>query len=251
LALRLRDARDVQAADLVEKLCDSVERAHRQVVRLRLDLHDESLQDMTALRNDLQLFRTQVDRVLETSGDRRRMVGRVDDFLARVGTIDEALRELAVPTKAPTALEHSLATTVRAIVEAYPGECVVELHLDPDLDSSRLTESQRIAIVRVIQSALANILQHSDAEHASITLRLVQEGLECEIVDDGPGFPVDETLRLAAGDRRLGVAGMRERIVMLGGTFEIASAVGGPTRVSFRLPVGLRAPGATPGRSSS
>lgn len=234
LARELEGSSDPRASELVDELCDEIERVRRQVTRLGLDLHDEALQDVTALRNDLRLFRTQVATVVEEDA-RQRVVGRVDDFVARVLSLDTALRELAVATYA-SSLRQPLSATLDAIALAQPGHCQVDTTLDPSLDACGLTDSQRLTIVRIVQSALANVVQHSGATTASISVRCSPGAVECDIVDDGHGFDVDAALAAAGRKQRLGLVGMRERVALLGGTFEVRSANGGPTSIRFRLP---------------
>ncbi len=236
LARELRGRDDSRIADLLDALCDEIERGRRRLARVGFDLHDEGLQDLTALRNDLQLFRGQVARVLEHSPDVERVVGRVDDFLARVGSLDALLRELAAPGSVPPALQHPLSLTLGEIVAALPGSAVVEVELDPDLDSYDLSDSQRIAVVRVVQSALANVLQHSGATRARVSVRATSDALEVEVLDDGKGFDVEESRRRAAEEHRLGLLGMAERAAMLDGELAVTSRAGGPTRVFLRLP---------------
>ena len=229
-------ADDADAAVLVDELCAEIERVHRQLTRLGLDLHDGGMQDITALRNDLSLFRGQVAAVVEDPYSRERVIGRVDDFLARVVALDGVLRELVGGMHVSSALKLPLAAMLRAVVAAHPGPATVELALDPALDSLVLSDSQRIAVVRIVQSALANVAEHSGAGSATVNVRCTTDALECEIVDDGAGFVVS-----GAADGRLGLAGMRERVALLGGTFDVHSRVGGPTTVAFRLP--SRVPG--------
>ena len=234
LARELEAGADPRASELVADLCDEIERVRRQVTRLGLDLHDEALQDVTALRNDLRLFRTQVATVVEEES-RQRVVGRVDDFVARVLSLDAALRELAVATYA-SSLRQPLSATLASIAQAQPGHCNVDTALDPSLDSCSLTDVERITIVRVVQSALANVVQHSGANTASISVRCLPGAVECEVVDDGHGFDVDAALAAAGREQRLGLVGMRERVALLGGTFAASSRIGGPTSIRFRLP---------------
>lgn len=222
---------DATTATLIDELCDEIERRRREVRRLGLDLHDEALQDVTALRNDLQHFRAQVAEGGSEGDLRRHAAGRVDDFLARVEGVDRALRELVAPSRRSSALVLPLAAMLESIVEDYSGPGDLTLHLPPDLDACALTDSQRIATVRVVQSAVANVAQHSDAVNASITVRCSAEALECEISDDGRGFDV-----AAGSDDRLGLSGMRERVALLGGTLDVWSAREGPTTIAFRLP---------------
>jgi signal transduction histidine kinase len=235
-AMELRDEKEFAAAALIDELCDDVEGVRRQVARLGLDLHDEGLQDVTALRNDLQLFRSQVSRALHESDDRSKVVGRVDDFLARVASLDQVLRGVATSADASSVLRHPLSVTLEALIDAFPGPCVIESTLDPALDSYELTDSQRIALVRIVQSALANVLQHSEATLVSVTVRCLPTGTVTEIVDNGKGFEVESAMRQATADRRLGLFGMRERVRLLGGAFDVSSRLGGPTRIVFRLP---------------
>lgn len=236
LAEKLREDGDPAAAQIVDELCNDVEDSRRKVARVGLDLHDEGLQDLAALRHDLHFFREQLSLALETPADRAKIVARVDDFLARVVSLDLVLREVAVSTQATTTLRAPLSVTLEQLVESYPGDCVVELSLDPDLDGYGLSDSQQITIARVVQSALSNILTHSHAKTASVAVRGREHDVETEIVDDGVGFVVEDGLHHAVEERRLGLLGMHERVQLLGGTFTLMSRPGGPTRVLFRLP---------------
>jgi signal transduction histidine kinase len=99
-----------------------------------------------------------------------------------------------------------------------------------------MTASQRIALYRIVQEGLANIRKHSDATNARVTLHATERAIELQIVDDGKGFCVDQTLIRAAKGGRLGLVGIGERIRMLGGTFDVESRPGGPTTLSLVLP---------------
>ena len=65
-------------------------------------------------------------------------------------------------------LSGTLAETLEELVEAAGGPCRIELDLDPELDAAELTDSQRIAIVRIVQAALANVVRHSGAATARV-----------------------------------------------------------------------------------
>jgi len=135
------------------------------------------------------------------------------------------------PSHRSSALALPFGATLEAVVDAYSGSGDVTLSLPADLDHHSLTDSQRIAAVRIVQSALANVAQHSGARITSVSVRSTDEGLECQISDDGNGFDVD-----LDNEDRLGLSGMRSRVEMLGGAFHITSIPGGPTTVAFRLP---------------
>src|SRR5262249_48145986 len=83
---------------------------------------------------------------------------------------------------------------------------------------------------------LANVRKHSQATMARVTVYGGKSALELQIVDDGRGFPVEQTLIRAAKRGRLGLVGIGERVRMLGGKFDVESRPGGPTTLSLRLP---------------
>jgi signal transduction histidine kinase len=236
VATELRTGLHMPLAELIDELCDDLERVSRQFLRLGLDLHDEALQDLAALRNDLGLFHDQVSSAFEASDSRSRVVGRVDDFLARVINLDRVLRGVMASAEGAPVLRHPLSVTLESVVDAYPGSCEVESVLDSTLDHSDLTDSQCIALVRIVQSALANVAQHSEATRACVTVECREQTVRTEIVDNGIGFDVDEAFQRALAERRLGLVGMAERVRLLGGTFSVVSGPGGPTHVFFELP---------------
>jgi len=224
----------VALGELIDELCDAVQASRRQVLRLGFDLHDEGMQDVVALRNDLALFRTQILSALDESQERRRIVGRVDDFLARVVSLDGALRQVAGSASVSDRIGQSLTRALTEIVEASVG-VAIDSTFDPALDTYGLTASQRIAIVRIVQNALGNVVQHSEASSATVEVRCLPTGVEVEVVDNGKGFDVDEARLRAERESRFGVSSMRERVELLGGHFSLTSSPGGPTRVFARL----------------
>ena len=90
-----------------------------------------------------------------------------------------------------------------------------------------------LSAYRIVQEALTNTLRHSGASRAEVTIRAGSDVLELEILDDGRGGSVGE----GAGR---GIAGMRERAAMLGGTLEAGPVPGGGFRVHARLPLEVR-----------
>ncbi len=226
-----------------DDMAAELSRLQRQIAQVGFDLHDEALQDVTALRNDLMQFRGQLDSALAGATDRYKIVGRVDDFLARVGKLDTDLRELAVTGRRPAPPSKPLFAMLAESVDAHADAGTVELVLGSDVDAQDLTDDERVTIVRVVESALANVRQHNAEANARVTVRSLDGALEVEVLDDGDGFDVEESRRRAAREQRLGLLGMEERMGSVGGTLAVSSRPGGPTCVTLRL--------ARPGRRSS
>jgi signal transduction histidine kinase len=206
----------------------------RRLAQFGFDLHDQALQDVTALRNDLVHFHGQLESALNGLADRDKIVGRVDDFLARVAKLDADLRELAVAGQSQPP-QGSLSALLTASVDSHSDGGTADLVLFPGIDAQHVTDDERVAIVRVVESALTNVYQHNDDAHVRVTARSVDGALEVEVLDDGLGFDVEESRRRAEHEHRLGLRGMEERMAAVGGTCVVSSRPGGPTSVTLRL----------------
>lgn len=94
-----------------------------------------------------------------------------------------------------------------------------------------------IACYRVVQEALTNIVRHGQAQHVWIELNQSASVLVLVVRDDGVGFDAARTLKQAAGQGRLGLLGMRERVQILGGSLEVDSEPGRGTRLRVSFPL--------------
>jgi signal transduction histidine kinase len=94
-----------------------------------------------------------------------------------------------------------------------------------------------IAVFRVVQEAITNIVKHARAETVLIECEPSGGDLVIDIEDDGAGFDPHEVATSPDSQRGLGLLGMRERVELLGGTVKIDSAPGRGTHVSVRVPL--------------
>jgi len=98
-------------------------------------------------------------------------------------------------------------------------------------DLTDLTDSQRIVLFRVVQEALSNVRKHSGADRVEVVLRSKRTFVELTVTDDGCGF---DPRRLDSD--RLGLAGISERVRLLGGAVEIETTAGLGSTVRATLP---------------
>jgi signal transduction histidine kinase len=212
-----------------------VEAREKRLLRLGFDLHDGPIQDLVALAADVRLAQAQIgDHV---HGRTRKLVlGRFDDIGAQIAGLDHKLRELSHSLEPAGVVERPIAEALRHEVENFEkrGDLPVTLEISGNFES--MTASQRIALYRIVQEGLANVRKHSQATTARVTIYGGKSAVELQIVDDGRGFPVEQTLISAAKRGRLGLVGIGERVRMLGGKFNVESRPGGPTTLSLRLP---------------
>ena len=109
--------------------------------------------------------------------------------------------------------------------------CRFDLHSEGDF--ARLPNELAISAYRIVQEALSNVMKHSGARSAHVSLLLdeAKGQLRIRVVDDGPGFDV------ASASEGIGIIGMRERVYALQGVFEVRSAPGDGTDVAISLPL--------------
>jgi len=100
-------------------------------------------------------------------------------------------------------------------------------------EESPLTRSQSVAIFRILQEALTNVSRHAHARHLEVNLTFTPEGVTLQIHDDGRGIQANEIVGLHS----LGLLGMKERAIRLGGTFNIRGLPGSGTWVIVSFPI--------------
>jgi signal transduction histidine kinase len=210
------------------------ESSERHIMRLGFDIHDGPLQDLALLGMDLHQARNEIGKRVPVRS-RRLVSGRLDDLSAQVEALESSLRELARSLEPISILERPLDEVLRSEVEKFEsrGSTQATLELGGGLDG--LGGAQRITIYRIVQEALSNVRDHSEATAVRVTVEGRQSQIRVQIEDNGKGFHVEPTMIRAAKNGRLGLIGIGERVRLLGGQFDIRSRVGGPTTLNVTL----------------
>jgi two-component system sensor histidine kinase UhpB len=193
---------------------------------LARELHDELGQTVTAIRS----IAASIESAALTD-DAAKRIKMIEELAVR---LHEGMRDL-VPRLRPLALDElGLAEALRDLVDdhrAHHGGLAFELTTNGNL--SAVPGELAIALYRVVQESLTNVVKHARASRCSITLAGQHDELSLTVEDDGRG--VAETDLAKAGC--FGVRGMRERIESLGGSFTFAKAELGGLAVQVRLPL--------------
>lgn len=214
-----------------------VQAGERALIRLGFDVHDGPIQDLIAAGLELHTFRAQLARALPADSRKRELLlGRVDDVESRLEAVQSGLRELSQVLDIPTLAEQPFADSLGREVELFEGASGISTEVKLNGDFSALTPSQRIALLRIAHEALTNVRVHSGAQHVRIGVTERQSHVRAQIEDDGRGFDVSKAGPAPGTAGRLGLAGMRARARLLGGSLDVRSQPGGPTVVSFALP---------------
>ena len=213
-----------------------VSSGERLLTRIGFDLHDGPIQDVAALAGDVRMLKGRVE-AHQAPVPEEILHGFLDDLQSRIAAIDRGLRDVVHSLESPAVARRPLDEAVTQEIDAFrlQSEIPVELSLKGSFES--LTDSQRIALVRIVQESLSNARDHGGARSIAVSIEAGSANTRLEIVDDGRGFDVARTLVRAARRGRFGLLGMSERARLLGGRFDVQSQPGGPTVISVLLPV--------------
>jgi signal transduction histidine kinase len=196
-------------------------------VRVSRELHDDTGQALTLLLIRLHLVerRSTEPEVQRELAELRRLVGE---------TLD-GVRRLAVHL-GPSVLEDlGLRSAIEWLGDRVRDETGLTVNVSIEGDCDAVPPETAVAIFRVAQEALTNIVRHAQARHIDMRVSTSAESLELAVTDDGCGFAVDEAR--ARPSASVGLFGMSERVALVGGRFEIASRRGIGTTVHLVVPV--------------
>jgi PAS domain S-box-containing protein len=211
---------DITERKRAEEALREIREAERR--RIARELHDVVLQDLTYALQSMQVLRRMPEGV-----DRAGETGRQVEALKRaVGGLRDAIYDLRLES----ARERPLVRAIESIVELnrqIGGGCQFELVVDEGFPAA-FAGPAGVEVVRVVQEALANVRRHSGARHAVVTLGMANGEVLVEIEDDGRGFGPQTSYGM-------GLTGMRERVLALGGKLEVEGREGVGTRVFLRV----------------
>ena len=221
-SLDAQRAIDKQRRLLVKRLVTAQEEERQRIAN---DIHDDSIQLMTAVGMRLAVLRNQLHETAETEG-----VAKLEQ------TVQEAivrLRNLIFELR-PAALDREgLAPALREYVATSHREDDPEVVLHDRLQDEPSPET-RVLLYRLTQEALANVRKHAKASNVEIDLALEHRGIHVRIRDDGVGFDPEAVVEVTPGN--LGLVSMRERAELVGGLFRVTSSPGAGTTVEFWIP---------------
>lgn len=207
----------------------------RRLQRLSLDLHDGALQDVALVAGELRRLEDHLRPALKGRSEGERVRALLGNLAELVEALDADLREVSTSFDGPGMLRRPFGEAIAAMVGGFRVRSGIDAELVVDGVLDNITNSQRIALHRVIQESLTNVRLHAQAEQTSVTVHGHTTHIEAAIVDDGLGFDPASTIEHAATNGRLGLVGMLERVRLLGGRCDISSRRGEGTRIHVHL----------------
>jgi signal transduction histidine kinase len=196
--------------------------------RLSRELHDETAQVFAAVKLELGLAR---------EGATLELLPRIDRALRLIDTGIGSIRSVTNDLRPSLLDELGLVPALRALVRDLDGRGDLAIALEAPPSIPPLTPEAELALFRAMQEALANAVRHAGASRVDVRLGAREGAVELEVTDDGRGLPAGARLSEFERAGHMGLAGMRERIVLLGGTLLVGAAPTGGVRVVARVPV--------------
>ena len=227
LASRLQ-LRTVELERLSRRMVQQHEEERR---RLSLELHDETAQVFAAVKMQLGVMS---ERFTESdppvAARLLRAVELVDDGMRGIRNVVNDLR--------PSLLDDlGLLPALRSLVADYQERRGLPVTIDGPTQLPVLSDEAEVALFRALQEALANVARHASSAPTRVLIRVLPDAVVMRISDSGPGFAGEAELSRAESEGHLGLVGMRERIVALGGTAQVRSAVGAGVNIEIQVPI--------------
>jgi len=201
--------------------------------RIARELHDSLGQYLAGLKIAIEMLGN-------SPGPERSqpLLAECSDILEKAITETRTLSHLLHP---PLLDEAGFASAASWFVAGFSQRSGIPVSLELPDGMPRLSEAVEIALFRVLQESLTNVHRHSEAQSAEIKVETDAEQISIEVCDHGKGMPKHILEQLSGDGTKLGVglAGMRERIHELGGTFEVTSDERG-TVVMASVPLSMR-----------
>ncbi len=192
------------------------------------EIHDELGQALTGLKMDLSWI---VDRLPESGDDVRE---RARAMLALIDIAANSVRKLSTRLRPAILDDLGLEAAIEWQASEFSAKATVECHLDLRIGDLDLEPERATAVFRILQETLTNVARHAGANRVWVKLCQTDSELILAVKDDGRGISDSEV----ASPRSLGLIGMRERALAMGGHVEIRIEPGGGTEVLLHMPIG-------------
>jgi two-component system sensor histidine kinase UhpB len=215
-----------QLTALSRRLVDIQEAERRQLSR---ELHDRVGQNLTALSINLDILgSTLAD---EPHAEQR---ARLNDSSALLESTVDSIENVMAELRPPMLDDYGLLPALHWYAKDFSKRTGIEIRVAGNESAERLEPKMEIALFRIAQEALTNVVKHAGATCVEIALGQSDGGCVMTVTDNGIGL---EPGKRDPGQRHgLGMVTMRERSQAVGGRFTVRTVPGGGTQVAIAIP---------------
>ncbi len=238
-ALKKSEHHYSQLLEKSDRLQEQLRQLSRQILsaqederkKISRELHDVIAQTLTGI--NVRLAALKKEAAINTKGLDRNIAHTQRLVEKSVNIVHEFARELR-----PAVLDDlGLIPALHSFVKLFSRRTCIRVHLKVFAGVEQLDTARRTVLFRVAQEALTNVSRHAHASRVEVSIQKLADLICMKIKDDGRSFEVERMMRYR-GRKHLGLLGMRERLEMVGGRFEVESAAGKGTTITALVPPG-------------
>ncbi|WP_328699885.1 sensor histidine kinase [Chengkuizengella marina] len=200
--------------------------------RISREIHDGIAQSMANL-----VLRTEI---VERMVSKKKYDTLMDEFIDFKNQMRSGLEEVRkiIFNLRPMALDDlGLVPALRKYLHDFEEKYVINTSIDVHGHEIRLSSAMEVAIYRFVQEFCSNTYKHAEASQIKLDITFEEEMISITLEDDGLGFDVEQMELKILGGSHYGIIGMRERVELLEGEFEIRSASNRGTQITMKVPV--------------
>jgi signal transduction histidine kinase len=216
------EKREQMRSELLERVISAQEEERLRIAR---DLHDHTSQSLVSLIVQLKL--------VETAPDPATRQKNLEELRKQLRDVLEDVRRMALDLRPGVLDDLGLVEGIRWFADRCRQDGLLEIQMAACDPCNTLPKREAVALYRVAQETLSNVIKHSQAKVARIELGCDANTIHLDICDDGVGFDVHQERQPGGG---IGLFGMQERVQLLGGELVIESHPGQGTHVRASIP---------------
>jgi two-component system sensor histidine kinase DegS len=209
----------------IAKLVETQEAERRRIAQ---ELHDETLQNLMVIANKSESLALSGTNEIQVKGNlwiKQEVLQTMDD-----------LRRLSMNLR-PSILDNfGLVSGVRWLVNNSNSQNGCHLDVAVSGEERKMSSLSEVTVFRVVQEAINNMQRHAHARSGGVTLYFEKDRLLLEVSDDGIGFQPPDRLSTYVSRSKLGLIGMEQRILSIGGEMHVESSPGLGTRIWASIP---------------
>ncbi|MBN2374128.1 PAS domain-containing protein, partial [bacterium] len=224
---------EIRAKQRLEALArELINTQEKERQRIAKELHDELGQALSTIKINLSLLEKNLDSDSSKAEATIKQTYNILDMLI----LD--LKRISLDLRPSMLDDLGLDTTLQWYIKEFKERTKMEVEYSISGIKKRLPSNTEIALYRIVQEALTNIVKHSSANKVKISIRKDKKNIKVNIEDNGRGFSVENAFNPETRGISFGIMGMQERVKDLGGDFKITSKETKGTTLSLSVPFG-------------
>ncbi|MBC8456634.1 MAG: PAS domain S-box protein [Deltaproteobacteria bacterium] len=213
---------------LSKRLIDLLEKDRHDIA---MELHDHIGQTLTSLKLNLETIHAQLEPTESELGSHIKAAKeKAINALKDIKSISHGLKPSILDTL-------GLKPSLRELFNDIQRDMDIKIKFFSRNISKEIAPEKELAIYRITQEALTNVIKHARAKEVFVNLIKKEKNISLSIEDDGVGFNPDKTIKVMKRKGPLGLLIMQERAIQLDGEFTVESQIGQGTHVLVGIPL--------------